>query len=391
MPSVGVSPASVRPNSHTSTNEWQSFEIRMRKRRAQRCVLRAEVALEAGFEEDARAALEEARRLDSFSPDFETVRKSVEERRAADAAARQQDQVRRSALYAAAAIVTLVLGSAPLLFGVRQGPSGSVGSEVRQGPSAADAAVASLAAAVSPAPEPVVSKLAPPASPADAVGSAGRTEPVARADAKADAKKSAIDEAAARKAAAAERDRLAAEALRAKNKPLPPVAPQRTIDAAMLAQTNNPPRTEVAAAAPITSPADLPASAVNELPGTPAPAAKEPPAVAPAPELDERGVRAALARYESAYTNLNASAVQSVWPGVDERSLTRAFDNLDSQRVSLGRCSISINGSAATAACNGSATWTPKVGGGTRTEPRRWQFQLANNDGSWQIVATDAR
>src|SRR6476661_3150423 len=49
--------------SHTATGEWQSFELRMRRRRAERLVLRAEVAADAGFPDDARTCLDEARRL----------------------------------------------------------------------------------------------------------------------------------------------------------------------------------------------------------------------------------------------------------------------------------------------------------------------------------------
>jgi tRNA uridine 5-carboxymethylaminomethyl modification enzyme len=62
MPDVPtVVPTRGTATSHISTAEWQSFELRMRHRRAQRCLLRAEVALEAGFPGDARAALDEAR------------------------------------------------------------------------------------------------------------------------------------------------------------------------------------------------------------------------------------------------------------------------------------------------------------------------------------------
>src|SRR5690242_2712132 len=49
--------------SHTKTGEWKSFEIRMRHRRAERLVLRAEAAADAGRIEDARACLTEARAL----------------------------------------------------------------------------------------------------------------------------------------------------------------------------------------------------------------------------------------------------------------------------------------------------------------------------------------
>lgn len=40
--------------SHTASQQWQSFEIRMRRKRVDRCVLRAAVAIDAGILEDAR-------------------------------------------------------------------------------------------------------------------------------------------------------------------------------------------------------------------------------------------------------------------------------------------------------------------------------------------------
>ena len=33
-------------SSHTSTAEWQSFEVRMRRRRVERCLIRARIALQ---------------------------------------------------------------------------------------------------------------------------------------------------------------------------------------------------------------------------------------------------------------------------------------------------------------------------------------------------------
>jgi len=49
--------------SHTATGEWKSFEGRMRQRRVERLLLRADVAIEEGYPEDARACLTEAREL----------------------------------------------------------------------------------------------------------------------------------------------------------------------------------------------------------------------------------------------------------------------------------------------------------------------------------------
>ena len=74
-----------------------------------------------------------------------------------------------------------------------------------------------------------------------------------------------------------------------------------------------------------------------------------------------------------------------------ERSLARAFDSLESQQVSLGKCSISLSGASAFAECDGNTTWTPRIGGGRRSQPRRWQFDLASENGAWYIVRATAR
>ncbi len=59
--------------SHTATQQWQSFELRMRRRRIERCLLRASVAIEAGVLDDAREAIDEVRRLDPNEPGLEPL------------------------------------------------------------------------------------------------------------------------------------------------------------------------------------------------------------------------------------------------------------------------------------------------------------------------------
>src|SRR3954471_10797429 len=56
--------------SHTNTGEWQSFESRMRRKRADRLTLRAEIAAEAGCFDDARQCLDEAR---SIAPGLSSI------------------------------------------------------------------------------------------------------------------------------------------------------------------------------------------------------------------------------------------------------------------------------------------------------------------------------
>jgi hypothetical protein len=121
--------------------------------------------------------------------------------------------------------------------------------------------------------------------------------------------------------------------------------------------------------------------------------APEPAAPIESPPNADLQIRAALARYERAYSELDVAAARAVWPTVNAAALGRAFENLDSQRVSLGACSIAAADSrkAARVDCTGTATWTPKVGGGVRTEPRRWTFELQAAGDQWQIVRATTR
>jgi hypothetical protein len=110
------------------------------------------------------------------------------------------------------------------------------------------------------------------------------------------------------------------------------------------------------------------------------------------PKGDDRvAIRAALSRYESAYNRLDVDAVRSVWPSLDQRALTRAFDSLNSQRVALQNCNVDVSGATARANCSGNAAWTPKVGGGERTSARNWTFDLSESNGAWRITHVRAR
>jgi hypothetical protein len=102
-------------------------------------------------------------------------------------------------------------------------------------------------------------------------------------------------------------------------------------------------------------------------------------------------VRAVLSRYEAAYSALDAAAASAVWPGVDRRALTSAFQALSSQSVSLGRCDVRVTGEGAQADCKGTARWQPKVGGGPQTAARQWRFELRNAGGDWIITRATVR
>ena len=102
-------------------------------------------------------------------------------------------------------------------------------------------------------------------------------------------------------------------------------------------------------------------------------------------------IRSVLVRYENAFNRLDAKAATSVWPGVDQAALDRAFGGLITQKVSLGLCEITVIGSIGGASCIGKAKWEPKIGGGLQTADRYWSFSLRKTDGEWKIKELKVR
>jgi hypothetical protein len=102
-------------------------------------------------------------------------------------------------------------------------------------------------------------------------------------------------------------------------------------------------------------------------------------------------IRTVLLRYENAYNRLDAKAATSVWPGADQSALTRAFNGLLSQKVSLGLCDITVIANIGGASCAGKARWEPKVGGGMQTADRYWDFQLRKTTDGWKIEEVRVR
>ena len=131
----------------------------------------------------------------------------------------------------------------------------------------------------------------------------------------------------------------------------------------------------------------------------PATAAVAPPASAVAPaagaaviDTNTTGIQSALTRYREAFNALSASAAREVWPTVNERSLSRAFDRLEEQQGTFDGCQIQVNNERAEALCNGSARYVPRVGSRTpRVERRQWRFSLVKVRDEWLIGAVDAR
>jgi hypothetical protein len=124
-------------------------------------------------------------------------------------------------------------------------------------------------------------------------------------------------------------------------------------------------------------------------------AATELPATASARLLRETDVRAienVLGRYRSAFNRLDTGAAKAVWPTVNERTLARAFDGLESHDLSFERCQIEVFSGLAEAACSGRARYVPKVGNRTpRDEAHRWTFSLRKAAAGWLIDGVEAR
>ena len=48
---------------------------------------------------------------------------------------------------------------------------------------------------------------------------------------------------------------------------------------------------------------------------------------------EQSEIQRALGQYRNAYQRLDAEAARAVWPSVDVRALSRAFDSLESQQL----------------------------------------------------------
>jgi hypothetical protein len=103
---------------------------------------------------------------------------------------------------------------------------------------------------------------------------------------------------------------------------------------------------------------------------------------------DEDHIRAALTRWRTAYSELDANAAREVWPSVDARALERAFQALKSQEVRFDRCDLTVAGGSAQAACTGRAIYVPRLGKQSpRADPHEWTFELKKNDQRWTIAS----
>ena len=419
----------------------------MKRRRVERCLLRASVALEAGVWDDVREALDEAARLEPSEPTIQDLKEQLARAEASPAPAVEVAlpaasfvSVERSPLADAVApglalpdvplqMAAPVLDAAPKRRAWMPAAAAAIALSAAGGwfwagarvPSGAPATAAAVPAPVArPDNTPAAPTQSPSADPSVQVSETSvvvpetpeSTEPSTAPEPVAPAPLPPTRSAAADIGTVAQPppvrtlETSRAEAASFRPEPSsPPGLPARRADEPSPAATNRslpsalaPALVEPPAAAPPTPQiatllgADTSAIAATagSLPVAPSP---PPPAAerAMVPGGDERLVRAALSRYENAYSQLDAAAAGAVWPTVDRRALSRAFEGLAAQNVSLGRCDVQVSGASAQADCSGSARWTPKVGSGTQTASRRWHFNLQQSGTDWIITQANVR
>jgi hypothetical protein len=394
--------------SHIATEEWQSFELRMRRRRAERLVARAEAALQIGSIEDARNAIDEARRLCPALPSIEDVEAKVAHTSGRTRRVGTRAGARRGLAIAAGLIIVATSGA----LGWRTVRTHRAEAATHETPSTA---------AVTPVPLPSSVASSNPSAPAPAAEPSIRIEtkqvpPVVISGATTENEKEAAPPAvpppprtlSASASTPPPPVTVADSGSRAigtsgPTAPAPaqvdPPAPSpvdRGAIAAVGNETSMPPPAvdrfarlkELAKAADDPAPAPVDRSdPVAAAPPPSAPAAASPTPSTPAD--DAVLVRSILDKYAEAYTRLDADAAKAVWPSVNRAALSRAFNGLNEQRIAFNDCSVNVRSTEARATCSGSTTWEPKIGGGPHTDTRRWAFDLEKSADGW--IIRDAR
>jgi len=332
------------------------FEQRARARRIEKRAEAARVALAGGRMSEAREAIDEIAALEPQHPELGLLRTEL--------AARAARAPRRRHLGPALAAVAVFGASifAASDIGSPRVSAPPMAAAPQPAPPLADLADASAPAGPVVQPVAIPADLPPPAptvSDTPAVATSGTTMP-----------------------APSPQPLLNAPAPIDRPKPapaLPRIAPVEPSDPAQLpGALTTPPQDP--RAAPVERPvAAAPAPRPNDLPPVPA----------TPPVGDEDLVLRTLQQYRRAYDTLDARAAEAIWPGVDSAALQRAFDGLTSQRLTFQSCQLQLNGTGASAACRGTARYTPRMGSGeARDEPRNWRFALRKTaTGEWQIVS----
>jgi hypothetical protein len=365
--------------SHTATGEWKSFEIRMRRRRAERLLLRAEAAVDAGCLDEARASLDEARTLWPTAPGLPDVEAKLETHTITTAAGSRRRVAWKEVVAAVAAVLFVATAAIVILDAGWRKPLRARDPKVVIAPVSAEQAKA--------IPQ---THGADPQQNHDAVSAASTNREAATEPAVAEPEPSLLVSRSPAAAPPIDERRSTIPEVRSSIPDLrPPISDLRSLTSDVRPPTDGitvqPTAPAVGSAAPISVPAPtepVPVPTVVATTGASLPTAAETALPQPPQEALIRGV---LARYAEAYDDLDVAAAERVWPSLNRSALTHAFDALEWQQVSLGQCSIQVDGNAARASCAGHAVWTPKVGGRQHDDARRWTFDLEKSAGGWLI------
>ena len=85
------------------------------------------------------------------------------------------------------------------------------------------------------------------------------------------------------------------------------------------------------------------------------------------------------------------AATAAVWPSVDRRALSRAFDTLKSQGLDFQSCVINVADARATANCRGTLQFVRKVGNSEPlTADQQWVFKMRRFGAEWKIDEVSA-
>lgn len=98
-----------------------------------------------------------------------------------------------------------------------------------------------------------------------------------------------------------------------------------------------------------------------------------------------------LGRYQTAYSTRDASAAAAIWPGVDRRALSRAFERLQDQELNLQGCTYAVSSISATARCDGVLRYARRIGDtSTKVERHTWTIEFVKQGSAWHIVRVSA-
>jgi hypothetical protein len=100
---------------------------------------------------------------------------------------------------------------------------------------------------------------------------------------------------------------------------------------------------------------------------------------------EESAIRAVVNYYAQAYSDLNVSSVQRVYPGVRAKELGDSFAGLARQQVEIKDQKVDVRGSDATVECQWSVTIKPRAGKETK-ESHKVRLQLKKSTTGWIIV-----